>query len=609
MIHYVIQATHPEAHLFTVSVTIPAPDPQGQVFALPVWIPGSYMVREFARHIVRIEAHANGKKIALQKYDKHRWQAAPCKGSLTVEYDVYAWDLSVRAAHLDTTHGFFNGTSVFLQVVGQTAEPCAIEIVRPKGAHYKNWRVATSLPEAKGKGGAKRYGFGRYQAENYDALVDHPVEMGNFTLGTFEACGVAHDVVITGYVPNLDMPRLLADLQPICEAQIKLFEPKTAQAPMARYVFMTQVTTDGYGGLEHRASTALMCGRNDLPVLGKPEMTDGYQTYLGLCSHEYFHTWNVKRIKPAAFAPYDYAQENYTQLLWLFEGFTSYYDDLMLVRTGRITPDAYLKLLEKNLNAVLRGSGRTKQSVAESSFDAWTKYYRQDENAPNAIVSYYGKGALVALGLDAKIRTETRGKKSLDDVMRLLWQRYGRDFYTTPTPQGLAEDGFAEVVVKALGKAASPSLVEWLNRYLRDCVLGTADVPLAMLLTPLGVAMQFTNSVERVDLGVKTSDAQGWLKITQVLDGGAAQAGGLAAGDVLIALDSVRVLPNTLDKCLSRYCAGDSVVVHYARHDIVAASTLRLQLSTPAVNLIWKNPSQSPQTLQRDWLGQPATRR
>jgi predicted metalloprotease with PDZ domain len=289
------------------------------------------------------------------------------------------------------------------------------------------WRVATSLPEL----GAKRYGFGTYIAFDYDELIDHPVEMGDFALATFKAHGIQHDIVVTGRVPNLDMERLQQDLKAICETQIAFFEPKTKKAPMDRYVFLTMAVGDGYGGLEHRASTALICARADLPTTAAPktaERSEGYVTFLGLCSHEYFHTWNVKRIKPAVFAPYDLQVENYTPLLWLFEGFTSYYDDLMLVRSGIISEATYFKLLGKTVGSVLRGSGRTKQSVAESSFDAWTKYYRQDENAPNAIISYYTKGSLVGLAFDLTIRAKTGGAKSLDDVMRALWERYGRDF-------------------------------------------------------------------------------------------------------------------------------------------------------------------------------------
>ncbi|HSY28304.1 MAG TPA: peptidase M61, partial [Burkholderiaceae bacterium] len=341
---------------------------------------------------------------------------------------------------------------------------------RPEGEIYQDWRVATALPELK----ARRYGFGTYVAANYDELIDHPVEMGAFELGSFKAHGVQHDVVFTGRVPNLDMARLTSDLKKICEAQITFFEPKSKRAPMKRYVFMTMAVGDGYGGLEHRASTALICARADLPVKGQKAMSDGYRTFLGLCSHEYFHTWNVKRIKPANFAPYDLRSETYTPLLWVFEGFTSYYDDLMLVRSGVIDQAAYFKLIGKTVNAVMRGSGRHKQSIAESSFDAWTKYYRQDENAPNAIVSYYTKGSLVALALDLTIRAETKGKKSLDDVMRALWNGYGRDFYSADGGKGVSESELEALIDSITGLKLKRTLDRW--------VRGTVDLPLATLL-------------------------------------------------------------------------------------------------------------------------------
>ncbi|NMG05232.1 peptidase M61, partial [Azoarcus taiwanensis] len=367
-IRYTIVPSHPEAHLFRVTCTVTEPDPRGQRFSLPAWIPGSYMIREFSRNIVTIRAEAGGKPVRLTKLDKHTWQAArvPAGRALTVEYEVYAWDLSVRAAHLDPTHGFFNGTSVFLAVEGQTDRACEVEIHRPNGKAYADWKVATTLPVAKGeKGAAKALGFGLYRAADYDELVDHPVEMGTFTHTTFKAGGVKHEVVLTGQ-HDCDTGRLCKDLAKICAWQIELFGKP---APVDRYVFMTMVVGDGYGGLEHRASTALMASRKDLPWRGMKGLPDDYKRYLGLCSHEYFHTWNVKRIKPAAFVPYDLAQENYTRLLWLFEGFTSYYDDLALVRSGVIGVDDYLALLSKTASNVMRGAGRLKQSVAESSFD------------------------------------------------------------------------------------------------------------------------------------------------------------------------------------------------------------------------------------------------
>ncbi|HLX01559.1 MAG TPA: PDZ domain-containing protein [Trinickia sp.] len=565
-IRYTIAPAQPAAHLFEVTLTLADPDPAGQRFMLPVWVPGSYMVREFARNIVTLRAFNDaGRKVRIEKTDKHTWQAAPVKsGPLTLRYEVYAWDMSVRAAHLDDTTGFFNGTSVFLAALGHEEAPCIVEIQKPGGPAYRNWRVATALPEARG---TKRYGFGEYRAANYDELIDHPVTLGEFALATFKAHGVPHDIAIAGRVVSLDMDRLAADLKRICETQIELFEPKTKKAPVDRYVFMTQAVSDGYGGLEHRASTALICNRTDLPVLGQSEASEGYRTYLGLCSHEYFHTWNVKRIKPAAFAPYDMTRENYTSLLWLFEGFTSYYDDLMLVRSQRITQDQYFTLLGKTIGAVLRGSGRLKQSVAESSFDSWVKYYRQDENSPNAIVSYYAKGSLVALAFDLAIRAQTNHRTSLDDVMRLLWQRYGRDFYRGKAV-GVGEDEVEALIAEATG-ADLASLFD-------EAVHGTRDLPLAELLAPFGVTLgPETDKNGKPSLGAKTRGGAE-CALTVVHDGSAAQKAGLSAGDVLVAVDGLRVTGSNLDALLARYQPGAKVEIHAFRRDELRVAQVKL---------------------------------
>lgn len=567
-------------HLFAVTLTVAAPAPGGQIFALPAWIPGSYMMRDFARNIVQIRAESNGKPVLLSKLDNHSWQAAPCSHALMLHYDVYAWDLSVRAAHLDQNHAFFNGSSVFLRVLGQ--EECAhqVEMLRPSDAACKHWRVATALPEQ----GAKRYGFGTYSAANYDELIDHPVEQGDFELASFNAHGVAHDVVISGRVPNLDMARLCRDLKAVCETQIAFFEPASQRAPMARYVFLTLAVGDGYGGLEHRASTALICARADLPSKASPKgaaISDGYLQFLGLCSHEYFHTWNVKRIKPAAFAPYDLQVENHTPLLWLFEGFTSYYDDLMLVRAGLIDEAAYFKLLAKTVNSVLRGAGRKKQSVADSSFDAWTKYYRQDENAPNAITSYYTKGALLALTFDLTIRAKSAGKKSLDDVMQALWRRFGRDFYSSAGDDGAgdvpgANRGVTPAEVEALFDEISGSnMSAFFERYVR----GTHELPVAKLLAPFGVRLHDECNAVKPSLDVKLGRDGNDVKLSQVHEGGAAHLAGLSAGDILLAIDGLRVAgnPSNLDALLARYRVGASVKIHAFRRDELMTFKVRLQ--------------------------------
>lgn len=571
-IHYTIIPLDLAGHLFRVTLQLTAPDPQGQQFQLPAWIPGSYMIREFARHIVRIKASSQGKKVALSKLDKHTWQAAKLTGVLTLEYDVYAWDLSVRAAHVDQLHGFFNGPSVFLCVLGQQHLQHTVDIMPPTDAGCSSWRVATALPAVK----IRPSGFGTYAAENYDALIDHPVEMGNFVQISFMAHGVPHDFVLTGQVPNVDLARIAADLEKICTCQIALFEPKSKRAPMDRYVFLTMAVGNGYGGLEHRASTALLCNRADLPVIGQHERSEGYINFLGLCSHEYFHTWNIKRIKPEVFVHYDLQQENYTELLWLFEGVTSYYDELILLRSGLISEATYLKLLSKNFNASQRGAGQRMQSLAESSFDAWTKYYRQDENSPNAIVSYYTKGAMLALTLDLTIRRATGGKKSLDDLMRLLWQQFGRDFYAlAKTGQ---QRGVDESQVRALLEQLTGTKMK---SFFSQYVHGTKDLPLADLLPDFGLALVDQRNAHRPGLAAKLRSTGSECQLAQVLTDGAAHRAGLSAGDVLVAINGLRVLGadanNHLERLLAAYQIGDELTIHAFRRDELLTLTLKLQ--------------------------------
>ncbi|GGP18568.1 M61 family metallopeptidase [Silvimonas iriomotensis] len=573
MPHYRIKPADLKAHYFDVTLSIDKPDANGQTVWLPVWIPGSYLVREFARNLIEISASCKGKPVALTKLDKHSWQAEPVKGKLEISYRVYAWDLSVRGAYLDESRGFFNGTSTFLAVKGQEHQPCTVELLAPAGVQ---WHVATSLPVD----GARAGEFGLYKAGDYDELIDHPVEMGNFSDIRFKACGVPHEVVIAGR-HRTDMKRLKRDLKKICEYQIKLFgEP----APFERYVFMSMVTGDGYGGLEHRASTALMVSRDDLPLAHETAVKAGYRQYLGLCSHEYFHTWNVKRIKPAAYAPYDLYSENYTRLLWAFEGITSYYDDLTLVRTGLITEQEYFDLLAQTLTGVERGAGRKRQNLEEASLDAWVKYYRQDENSPNVIVSYYTKGALAALCLDLTIRQHSKGKKSLDDVMRALWQRFGKDFYSNKGGKGVGEAEWEQIA----SEVAGVDLKAFFDLALRS----TEALPVASLLAQVGVATQLRVTAGGTDkggwkditapgnsIGARLTGEAGGVKLTHVLDGGAAQQAGLAAGDVLIALNGLRITAGNLDTALGSYVAGTEVEIHAFRRDELHVRQLTVQVA------------------------------
>jgi len=571
--NYRIAIADAHAHLFAVSTCIDAPDASGQIVTLPSWTPGSYLMREFARHIVEIRAATPGKRrprsVDLVKLDKCTWQAAACAGPLVIDYLVYAFDLSVRAAHLDASHAFFNGSSVFLAVAGQEQCSHRIDIVKPAGDAFSGWRVATTMTAES----VSPQGFGTYVARDYSELIDHPVEIGSFQTIRFMACGTAHDFVISGAVPNLDAKRLAADTKRICETQIRLFEPSRQVAPFARYMFLTTAIGEGYGGLEHRSSTALICSRDDLPRTHHPGREDSYRAFLGLVSHEYFHSWNVKRIKPAAFVPYRLDRENYTRLLWIFEGFTSYYDDLTLVRAGLLSENQYLALLGKTINEVSRTPGARRQSVAESSFDAWIKYYRQDENSPNAIISYYRKGSLIALALDLRIRFLTHSKKSLDDVMRHLWQKLGAKF-DEGQDVGLGEGEFAQAVLAATGVDVTDDVARW--------AYGVGPLPLAELFAPFGIKMSFEHAAQHPGLGAKCAADPLGCRIVTAYDGEAAQRAGLSANDVVIAIDGLRITHATLARVLKRYSAGQRVEVHAFRRDELKRVTLALDEEPPS---------------------------
>ncbi len=501
-IHYRVQLHDLHAHLYRITLTIAQPSAQ-QLVSLPVWIPGSYLVREFAKNLQCLQASQGEKSIAVEQLSKHQWQVA-CQTELPLEltYEVSAYDTSVRTAWLDQRRGFFNGTSLLLRVHGQEAHTHRLQI--QPCAQVPHWQLATGLTAI----AVDEQSFGTYAADNYDELVDCPVEMGDFWSGTFTACGVPHRFVVAGAPASFDGLRLLQDTQKICEAEINFW----GVAPHSRYVFMLNVTYDGYGGLEHCNSTALICSRPDLPRIGMEKVSDGYIQLLGLISHEYFHTWNVKRLRPAELVPYNYDQENYTQLLWFFEGFTSYYDDLLLRRASLIDNTAYLKLITKTLNQVQQTPGRHVQSVAESSFDAWVKYYRQDENTPNITVSYYTKGALVAMCLDLKLRQE--GTTTLDDTMRALWQRC----------QGgaMTEADVLAVLQEQTGRSWHEELQAWVH--------GTQELPLLALLSTHGVRADVDKPAPAQALGLRVQEAHSVI-IKQVLRGGLAEQAGMMAGD------------------------------------------------------------------------------
>ena len=523
-VRYQVRAQSLHAHLFDITLTIARPSAD-QIVSLPVWIAGSYLVREFSKHLQCLQAHQGQATLSITQRDKCTWQIQCVAAKpLVLSYQVYAFDSSVRTAWLDTQRGFFNGTSVCLRVHGQEDSPHTLSLSNDDLP--ADWQVATALTPQK----TTARGFGTYLAANYDELVDSPVELGALWCGAFVACGIEHRLVVAGAPASFDGARLLADTQAICETEISFWHGPPARGkaradqdhpPHNHYLFMLSAVDNGYGGLEHRHSTALICKRADLPRLGQStplSATDGYTTLLGLISHEYFHTWNVKRLRPAEFARYDYRQENYTELLWFFEGFTSYFDDLLLRRAALIDDATYLALLNKTINGVLQSPGRKVQSVAQASFDAWVKYYRQDENSVNATISYYTKGALVALCLDLSLRQS--GKTSLDAVMRALWQRCDGGPMT--------QDDLAAVLQELSEESFDQRLAQWVH--------GTDELPLKKLLQAQGVTYAEEPAPLAEQLGLRVTEHKG-IQIKSVLRDGVAEQAGMAAGDEWLGLE------------------------------------------------------------------------
>ncbi len=564
---YRVGSACPAAHLFVIDLEISTPDPDGQIVSLPAWVPGSYLIRDFARNIVSLAASSAGSPVQTTKLDKSTWQCAPVGGPLLIRYQVYAKDRSVRGAHLDQTHGFFDGSNVFLRAHGQEDCPVQVSISRPEG-NTGSWRLATGFPG----GEAESWGFGEFHADNFSELIDYPVEMGDFEVVEFAAGGVPHAIIISGKY-QADSVRLATDLALICEQHIQLF---SSGLPIDRYVFLLTVLGDGYGGLEHRNSASLFCRRDELPVKGETGVSKTYRRLLGLCSHEYFHLWNVKRLRPASLAGSDLSAEVYTEMLWVFEGVTSYYDDLALVRSGVISQESYLDLLSRTITRVLQGPGRFHQSLAESSFDAWSKFYRQNENSPNAIVSYYAKGSLVALALDLLIRTRTDGERSLDDVMRAVWRGYGHD------EVGMPERSFEEMA----GEVSGLDLADFFDQAIR----GTDELPLAQYLESVGVTCALRTATSISDpggapkgrsipvwLGIRIAEKAGRLMVTHVLENGPGQNAGVSAGDELLAMNDIRLSAKSMEKFLRRMEAGDKVKLNVFREDILLGLPLVLE--------------------------------
>lgn len=578
-IRYTVTAKNLHAHLFEVELKLQNPNPLGQVFSLPSWIPGSYLIRDFAKNIVSVKANSAGQLIPIKKLDKNHWIANPCSDEITLKYEVYAFDLSVRSAYLTNERAFFNGTSMFLLPLGFEDELCELCITPVNSAQTMgDWSCATGL---------KKVAEFNFEAPNYQDLIDHPVEMADFTLFDFEVQGVEHQMAITG-MHKADVARLKQDLKTICQHHISFFNN---DIPFDDYLFLTLVKTKGYGGLEHKNSTSLICSRKELPIEGMGEITKDYTRFLALCSHEYFHSWWVKKIKPASFHQLDLCRENYTEQLWIFEGFTSYYDELSLLRTKLLTPEQYLDLFAQTITRVQKSRGRLTQSLAESSYETWTKFYQQDENAANAIVSYYTKGALLAFVLDIKIRKQTQDAKSLDDVLRHAWVHY-RD-------TGL-ENNTIQLIVNEL-------IDDDLTAFFDDYLYGVKELPLQLSFAYVGVKCEFiAHSEDLSDFGLTINTQGDHSQIVQVFADTTAQNAGLYVGDKIVSVNYQQLKDKALIAEINKFGLGEVIKIGVLRDELLLEIPVMIGKTTPTFCKLSLNTELDDKTLkqQQKWLYQ-----
>lgn len=554
-IHYEVSVLSRTEHLFDVKMQISIK--QGTdaqlpiILALPSWIPGSYMIRDFARNLHNIACEQN--EISVHQQDKQTWNLT-CKHKqypkvITIHYCIYAYDLSVRSAFINDEYAFFNGTSVFLCVKTDLDVPHSVDINSDSFFSDANnefmslesmasnnnqqtqtniARVATGMPKLKNN---------QYGCPNYYDLIDYPFLIGTFTDYCFDVNGHTFRLIFTGN-NQVDCSRLELDLTPIIEHHFELFE----EFPCKEYLFITLICHDGFGGLEHLNSTVLQYSRSGLPLVGDTLEKDGvlkanYQQFLSLCSHELFHTWHVKRIKPAVFHRPNLFEEVYTNQLWIYEGFTSFYDDVSLARSKVISPKQYASILSETVTRYLRTPGRQYQSAATSSFEAWTKFYKQDAGSLNHIVSYYTKGAVIALCLDITIRQLSDNKFSLDDVMKILWKNYG-----------YKDIGTADRVIEDICKT---ELNIDVSNFIHMAVYTSVELPLPQLLEFIGldVSLRSMQNLQdkggnaadefEIDIGATLSASGDFLIVNSVQTQRSASKAGLMVNDKIIAVDGL----------------------------------------------------------------------
>jgi predicted metalloprotease with PDZ domain len=565
MIRYSISFPHPSSHLVHVSLDT---DVDGTTdLVLPVWTPGSYKIRDFAQHVLSFQTvHP------FTKVDLHTWRVRCPAGRLRASWTCYAHELSVRTSWIDDSHAHLMLTNLLMFPEGRKDEPCALEVRAPKG-----WKTACSLDPA---------GPRRFVAPDYDTLVDAPVfSAARMRAFEFRVRGKPHRFVWSGDT-NLDVARARRDIPRIVEAECRAMKV----VPYKRYLFILLLSDDGKGGgLEHLSSTSLMMPRWGL----RPD--EKHKRFMSLVAHEFFHLWNVKRIRPAALGPFDYGRENFTRLLWAMEGVTTYYDRHFLVRAGLLTPADYLKRLSEDIEKHLETPGRTVQSLADASFDAWIKFYNPGEHSPNATISYYEKGALVSLLLDLYLRWKTKGKRCLDDVLRALWKEYAAHGI------GFPERRYEEVC----SEVAGTRMDGFFDRFIR----GTGELDFAQYFAAVGIRLD-RGADGKAWIGLKAEKKEGRTMIATVFDGSPAAKAGLSAGDELIALGGHKVDLDTWEKRLEERKAGERIDVTVFRGSRILTHRVKIGRRNPSVRLRRMTAATASQkALYKSWLGEDWPRR
>ena len=538
-------------HLVDVTLRFTA-DKDSPSLWLPAWIPGSYLIREFARNITavhyeivdgalsdsQIANNKNPKRYRAQKIDKHTWQLLQAKAGQTISvyYEVYCYDLSVRTAYVDQQRLYGNFTSLALAVDGQEQSPAQVSLMVPEAffvdKNKEKVLLACGLKSTHLQ--SDEQDLYSVQADSYHELIDYPFEIAiqekfNFIIHDSQHQTLSHQFLLSGK-HNANMGRLQQDLTQICQTYLNWL----GDAPFEDYTFMTYTSGQDYGGLEHINSTSLITPRRDLPRINEPAVpSSDYQRFLGLCSHEYFHAWWVKTVRPDVMLAVDLRREAFTPLLWVFEGFTSYIDDFILQASGVIDKVNYLKLLAEQINRYYQTPGRAQQSVAESSFDAWIKLYRNDENTGNAGISYYNKGALVALCLDLTLLEKSAGRYRLFDVVKA--------FYKQAKQNDNQRIGISSADMGAVIGQFMP-VADW-EEFERCYVNGVEELPIEKLLAANGVQFH-TNNQEAADKhvpwGMRCTETPAGLKVNRVTRDSAAAKAGLSAHDVIIAIDGIK---------------------------------------------------------------------